>query len=255
MKRDDLEKKLSAYFDELGKRFAEAAPPSQPSANGQHETERAAGLLAEADPVVAELIRSFLMWDAPRAGVKAAEDKLEQLFVDANEMRIALPEELAGCLGSRYPACDERCARIRSALHEVFIRENGLALAHLRDQPKRAARAYLDSIPGMTPFVAARVALVCCEAHAFPVDRVLLGLLHDAGAADDAESADDVASRLERAVRAGDATGCYARLELAAMDPPKRKKTPATKRPQSKKPAGKKSGAKKSAAKRAGKTR
>lgn len=255
MKREDLDKKLSAYFDGLSKRFADAGSDASPPPTDGASPEGGAVLLNEADPVVAEIVRSFLMWDAPRAGVQSAADKLGQVYVDANELRIALPDELAACLGVRYPACEERCARLRAVLHEVFVRENGLTLAHLRDQPKRAARAYLDGLPGMAPFVAARVALVCCESHAFPVDTVLLELLQHANAADADESPADASARLERAVRAGDAAGCYARLELAAMDPPPRKKRAASSRSRSKKAATKKSTANKATAKRAGKPR
>lgn len=251
MKRDDLEKNLSAYFDELRSRIAEPVTPTE-SPTVPPDLAAMNGVLGESDPVVAELIRSFLMWDAPRAGVQAAIEKLGHVFVDANELRIALPEELAGCLGSRYPACKERCARLRTALHEVFVRENGLTLVHLRDLPKRSARAYLDGLPGMTPFVAARVALVCCEAHAFPIDRSLLDLLLCYGAADDNETPDEASSRLERAIRAGDAAGCYARLELDAMQPPKRKKKTVSKRPRTKKTTTKKTTTKKTGTGRAG---
>lgn len=207
MKRDETECDPGRFFEELAKRAGGEPTPEEPASR------------AEDDPLVHELVRAFLMWDAPRVGVGAGLARLRSGVVDYNEMRICLPGELAALLGARYPNGGERCLRLRAALNEIFRRENGLVLAQLKDEPKRAARAYLDSLPGMVGFVAARVALVGCEAHAFPVDRTLLTLLEAGGAVEPGLDPDAASSRLERVVRAGEALACYRRLEMLALDP------------------------------------
>lgn len=207
MKRDETERDPGRFFEELAKRAAGDPAPDDPTPR------------PEDDPLLHELVRAFLMWDAPRAGVSAGLARLRSGVVDYNEMRVCLPGELAGLLGARYPNGGERCLRLRAVLNEIFRRENGLVLVQLKDEPKRAARAYLDSLPGMVGFVAARVALIGCEAHAFPVDRTLLHLLEAGGAVEPGLDPDSASSRLERSVRAGEALACYRRLEMLALEP------------------------------------
>jgi hypothetical protein len=207
VKRDETECDPGRFFEALEQRAAGEPAPDEPSPR------------PEDDPMVHELVRAFLMWDAPRAGVGAGLARLRSGVVDYNELRVCLPGELTALLGARYPNGGERCLRLRAALNEIFRRENGLVLAQLKDEPKRAARAYLDSLPGMVGFVAARVALVGCEAHAFPVDRTLLALLEAGGAVEPGLDPDAASSRLERAVRAGEALLCYRRLEMMALEP------------------------------------
>lgn len=211
MKRDAFERQVSKFFDDLAKRIDldEREPADPPPL--QHD-----------DPVVHELVRSFLMWDAPRPGVPAAMAKLRDSVVDYNELRVCLCEENVAAIGARYPSARDRCLRLRATLKEVFLRENGLTLMHLRDEPKRTARAYLDSLPGVTGFVAARVALLSCEAHAFPLDSMLCSVLESAGVIEKGLGPDAASAKLERVVRAGDALGCYRRLERFALEKTKR---------------------------------
>ena len=203
MNRNEFEQKLGEFLDGLASRVE---PPETEAPNPRDSD----------DPVVHELVRSFLMDGAPRAGVAAAMERVRMSVVDYNELRVMLAEETASVLPSRYPSALERCKRIRAALHGVFQRENATSLAHLRDEPKRSARAYLDSLPGITPFVAARVALLCCGSHAFPIDTVLHGVLEQAGVVEPGLSLQTVSGRLERAIRAGEASGHYRRLEQFA---------------------------------------
>ncbi len=205
MNRNEFEQKLGVFLDGL------ASTVELPETDAPCPRD-------DDDPVVHELVRSFLMDGAPRAGVGPALERLRASVVDYNELRVGLAEESAAALPSRYPSAFERCKRIRAALHEVFRRENGMNLAHLRDEPKRSARAYLDSLPGITPFVAARVALLSCESHAFPLDPVLLGVLERAGVVEPGLGLQTVSGRLERAIRAGEARGHYRRLEQHAMN-------------------------------------
>ena len=77
---------------------------------------------------------------------------------------------------------------------------------------KREARAYLESLDGIPDFVAKRVLLTVLGGHCFPLDERLLGVLQEAGILD-GESAEDASTKLERAIRAGESTSCFAALE------------------------------------------
>jgi hypothetical protein len=165
---------------------------------------------------------------------------------------VTLPDEAARLVGGKDPLAEERFARLRSALNEVFRRENALTLAHLREENKRDAKAYLESIPGLPAYAANRVALVGCGVHTFPIDPVLRSLFDAAGVIEAGTDEAHLAARCERTLRAGEALGRFLAAEAAALTPPKR---PATKKTTRKAGAAKKKTAAKKTAKKTTKKR
>ncbi|MFI4898276.1 MAG: hypothetical protein ACIARR_10670 [Phycisphaerales bacterium JB059] len=176
-----------------------------------------------ADRLVHELVFAFMLWEAGPALAADAIRSITDAFVDYNEARIGMSDELADLLPKKYPLAEERCRRLRVVLNTVFSREHALSLQSLDDMPKREGRAYLESIEGMTPFVASRVTLIGLSAHAFPVDRRLVSILTGAGVCDAEESPESLASKLERYYRAGQAAPAY--LALEGAEPVEAKKT------------------------------
>ncbi|MEL6330621.1 MAG: hypothetical protein AAFR38_13270 [Planctomycetota bacterium] len=170
------------------------------------------------DPLVDELVRAMLQWEAQHAQARNAYDRILGTFVDYNELRAALGEQIVEALGPRYPRAQERAERLRLALTAIFEREDALSLAHLRDSPKREARAYVESLEALPPFAAARVVLLGLGGHAFPLDGRLVGALVKAGLIDKDDEPDAVSGRIERAVRAGEAREAYELLELWSAD-------------------------------------
>ncbi len=170
------------------------------------------------ESVVSELVRAVLAWEAGEEHAAWALGQFGLHFVDGNELRVATPDDVAAVLGPDYPRAHERAERLHLALNAVFLRENGLVLEHMRDLPKRDARAYFDALPGVPPFAIARVMLRALAAHAVPVDDRLGALIRREGAADADDTADAIAGRLERAVRSGEALGAYTLLERWAAD-------------------------------------
>jgi len=159
------------------------------------------------------LVFSFLLWNASTAQAVRGLTRLEKVFVDINDLRIAMIDEIVETLGPRYPLVQERAMRLRAALNDVFRREHSVDLEHLRAVPKRQARAYLDSLDGAPQYVAARVALLGLGAHSLPVDdrlAVLLGKRCSLAAAPDPEA---LGSALEKRVRAADAQRTHRALQ------------------------------------------
>ena len=235
MKRDQSDTALSAF---IGKHTNETAGEISPARR------------ANDDPLIHELVVSCLAWNAPRAGVAAALERIHDSLVDYNELRVAIPKETAGLLGSRYPAAEQRCLRLRSSLNEIFQRENGLTLSYLRDENKRTVKSYFESLPGLPAYAVSRVSLLMCEVHTFPIDSVIRGLFESAGVIDADCDEPHLAGRLERLIRAGDAAGCFAGLEAAALIPVPAKK-PARAASSKKKTTTKKTTTKKSGRKSA----
>jgi len=169
-----------------------------------------------ADPALAQLVYSFLLWEAGPDHAGQSLTRILSETVDYNELRICTRDELVSLVTNRHPRATERCERLRSTLQDVYEREHRLSLETLCEQSKRDARAYLESLDGIPHFVSARVLLLTLGGHRFPVDSRIVGLLHAEGLCADRKTDVGIASELERAVRAGGATDAYLSLESLA---------------------------------------
>jgi hypothetical protein len=190
------------------------------------------------DPLSWQFVFAFMCWEASTSKASTATRKLHAAVIDYNEMRVCLADELVSMIGERYPRATERVQRLRSTLNDLYRREHTVTLQHLPAMAKREARAYLESLDGMPPFVAARLMLLCFGGHAFPLDERLYLTLLEEQAVPEGEF-DEVSGWLERAFHAGEATDPYLLLESwmndrAAPKPPKKPvviRTPVTERP------------------------
>jgi len=187
-----------------------------------------------AEPIT-QLIHAFLQWNATQRQAELAYSRVMEAMVDANDLRISFVDEVIGLLGPRYPMVDERAARLHDALQEVFVREHGMTLTSLATKPKKDARTYLDSLPGMTPFVAAQVMLLCFGAHAVPVDDRLNDLLREAGAIDEDATPAETEAFIGRRIKSGEAPQVHAALQAWVDAGSKRVKVATTKKKTSKK--------------------
>lgn len=184
------------------------------------------------DPVVVEMLRSFLVWEAGMTFAERTLARIRDHVVDFNELRVFLPDEIAAMMGADDPRAQERAERLRASLNEVFSREHDMRLAHLTDEGKRDVRAYLDTLDGMHPFVAARVCLLCFSGHAFPMDSRLRDALARARVVASDQSPTELGGWIERQIRAGDAAANYAALESVVESRAPKAPRRATKAPQ-----------------------
>lgn len=177
-----------------------------------------------ADPLVYQLVYSMLLWEGSHDLAARCLEAVRAEVVDFNELRVCSVAEVCAMLPRDCPNRTERVDRLLTALNAVFLREHGLSLAHLNALPKREARQYLDAVPGLPQFAAARVLLVSLGGHAFPADSRIARVLEEAGVieASDAQNP-ELGSKLERAIRAADAPRVYALLEADACELPPRK--------------------------------
>ena len=173
-----------------------------------------------ADRLLWQFVFSFLAWESTVARAGAASKRLHAAVVDYNEMRVALTDELACLIGERYPRAEERAARLRSALNDVYKREHGVSLNRIAEMPKRDARLYLESLEGTPSYVSGRMLLLSLGGHAFPLDDRLQRALLDEGAVPADLSLADASGWLERQFRAGEAAEAYLLLEGWMNDKP-----------------------------------
>ncbi len=151
-----------------------------------------------------QLIIAFLTADATRKQAEKAYDALMEHMVDNNELRVSHTEEIVEIIGEKYPRVYWRVERMREALNEIFRREHDHNMVRAAQMNKKEQRQYLDSLPGMIPYVSASVMLLCFGGHAIPVDDKLNALLVREGIVDEGLTPAEVEALLLRQFKAGD---------------------------------------------------
>ncbi|MFA9477209.1 hypothetical protein ACERK3_02760 [Phycisphaerales bacterium AB-hyl4] len=199
MKNDTPEgKKLIALLKRLHSEYEVETPPTR-------------------DPVL-ELVYSFLLWEATQEEADAALERMMEAVVDVNDLRVSLEGEVVEMVGASYPLVNERVARLREAMYEVYVREHSMEMRSVASAAKKDQRVYLDSLPGMVPYVAGRVMLLSFGGHAMPVDRKLVVMLGDEEVLEHDTPTDQAESWLQRHIKADEATEAHMLFQAWADD-------------------------------------
>lgn len=177
-----------------------------------------------ADPLdpIGQLVLSFLQWNATTKAAQTAFDQLMHVTVDYNDLRVSHAQEIIAVLGARYPNAQDRAQRLLKALQEIYLRERAMQLDTLAKKPKKEVRAYLDTLPGVPPYVAAQVTLLCFGGHAVPVDDILAQRLRSELVVDPEASIEQIQSYLERQIRANEGPQAHAILRSWIDTSPRR---------------------------------
>ena len=224
------------------------------------------------------LIQSFLVWEWNGARASSTWARMVEDVTDLNELRVTVVDDYLEYFGGGCPRAEERADRLRATLRGVFHREHSTDLSGPAGGPKKEFREYLDSLEGMTPFVAARTALIAAGSHAVPVDERTLRLLVKSGVVVPDATIESASQTMSRLVTAAQGLDTHLALQMLSekeratpvMDLPgtvaeeptpkkvkasssKKKVTAkvAAKKSEEKKPATKKAATKKAATKKA----
>ena len=119
--------------------------------------------LAYAVPVLEKLLvepHARALYLSPTKAL--AQDQARRLHALGlgRDLRVALVKEQVAMIGVRYPLAWDRCALMRRTLMDLYKREHKVSLERLRNVSKRDAKAYVEGLAGITPFVAARTLLL-----------------------------------------------------------------------------------------------
>lgn len=166
-----------------------------------------------AEPILHELIVSYLVWETGTTNARESAAQITRSFVDINELRVSLEEELAALVPGPGKFAYERARRMLSTLQDVFHKQHAMSLAELAGKPKREARAFLESLDSIPSYVSSRVALRSLGVHAVPCDARLLDLLQSQEIATEHNAADAAGSWLERQIRASESARAHEAFE------------------------------------------
>lgn len=167
------------------------------------------------DPI-SQVVMGFLEWNATARSAQAAYGRLMQELVDHNDLRVSHVREVVALIGPKYPRVEERAARLHDVLQAIYEREHAMTLAGLEKRSRRDVRQYLDSLPGMVPYVAAQVSLCCFGAGGMPVDDIILGHLQAQGIVEPATTVIQAEHFLEKHIESSEAVEMHRRLRAWA---------------------------------------
>ena len=175
--------------------------------------------------------------------------KLVDATVDFNELRVCLPAEIAATIGTRYPRSMERAQRLKSTLHAIYLDQHSVSLEHLAELGKREAKAFIEGLKGIPPYVSARLLQRCYDVHTIPVDDRLVDLFVENGVLTEPVEPDELGGWLSRQVKSKDGESIEAALRVFVDTSPKPQRKKVEKNPVPKKVSVKKTPVKKVVAK------
>lgn len=168
-------------------------------------------------PVV-QMVTAFFMWEASTKLAEKALDAMFDAFTDINEIRVTRDFEIVEAVGEKFPLIEERVIRFKQAMNTVFEREHGMEIKSIASAGKKDQKAYLDTIPGLPPYVGAQVLLLSFGGHAMPVDDRLVALLVKEGVLSEPAAPEVVEALLLRSIRASDAVSAHIALQALSDD-------------------------------------
>lgn len=166
------------------------------------------------DPIM-QLILGIFSRDMQESRAREALDRLHQMVVDYNELRVIPPSELATAVED-FPDCRSKCEDISRALNKIFAIEHVVSMERIAGGSKSDAAAYLAGVPGLEAYTRARIRLLGFGHHAIPLDEAMWAYARAHGLVDETCTLDEAQSFLERQISSEDALEFVALLRKQA---------------------------------------
>lgn len=170
----------------------------------------------EMEPLVA-IVRGVLSMDADDLLVDEAMEKINNEFVDLNELRVATELEVVDLLGEEHPRIDEKATIIRSTMNGIFDREQTLKFDRVQELKKNEIRQFFRDMETMPPFVEAYITMHAFDVAAFPLDESTLDYLIDMDVLEEEVTLEDAQQFVENHIKADDMYGTYLAIRAKAL--------------------------------------
>jgi len=164
-----------------------------------------------------------------------AVKRLNDHFIDFNDLRVSLNEEICESLGIDLLDGRKTAFRLTTALRWVFNKYNTVSLADLKKIGKRPAKEALEKIESISNFVVDYCMLTSLQGHAIPLTDKMMEYLKDDELVHPEANEQEIEGFLTRQVAAKDAYEFYYLLRTASEVRRTRKKKAVTKKKTEKK--------------------
>ncbi len=166
------------------------------------------------DPI-RQLILGIFSRDVPEVRAKEALNRLLEVVVDYNDLRVMAPAEMAEVV-SKLPDARRKCEDLSRALNWIFLREHDVTLDHLLEASKKDVLAYLDQVEGLDAYTKARIRLLGLGRHAFPLDSAMWEYACQTGIVAPQAPHEEAQAFLERQIPEKDALSVFAMMRKVA---------------------------------------
>ncbi|MBM4083857.1 MAG: hypothetical protein FJ272_03625 [Planctomycetes bacterium] len=153
-----------------------------------------------------ELVFSLLREDASERATLLAFQKLRNAFVDWNEARVSLPNELEDLVAPLHGG-PEKMQRLRNVLEQIFAKQNQVTLDFLIGETEEKARRYLSSLEGVSSRMMTSVLFNALGFQETPVDRHMSRLAYRLGLIGDQQAVRRLQETLDEVLAVPDRPG------------------------------------------------
>ena len=130
------------------------------------------------DPVKS-LIFAIVSQDVNESSAEEVMQRFDDYFVDMNDLRVALVEEIVEALGDDYRNPHYTAGLLVKLLRSVFEKYNRLTLEPLSKLGKRAAKQAMEDFDGINSYIVDYCMLTAFDGHAVPMTGAMLSYLKD----------------------------------------------------------------------------
>ena len=128
-----------------------------------------------ADAVVYAVLAEHLTEKDTQSAMKRFDD----YFVDLNDLRVARAEEVIDLIGKDTPESRAAAAALSTLLGGIFNKYHRMSMDALKKIGKRPAKASLEKMEGVSPFVVDFCMVTSLQGHAIPLTKTMLEYLKE----------------------------------------------------------------------------
>ena len=159
-----------------------------------------------------------------------AVKRLNDHFIDFNDLRVSLSEEICESMGIDLLDGRKTAFRLTTALRWVFNKYNTVSLEALKKIGKRPAKEALEKIDSISNFVVDYCMLTSLQGHAIPLTDKMMEYLKDDELVHPEADEQEIEGFLTRQIVAKDAYEFYYLLRTASEARRRKKKKAVTKK-------------------------
>ena len=161
------------------------------------------------DEPVEAIVYAIISEKTTEAEAQAAIKRFDEKFVNLNDLRVSLTEEVVEALGPDMPDARNTASVLTRVLYYVFNHYHMVSLAVLKKIGKRPARQTLEKIEGINTFVVDYCMLTALQGHAIPLTAKMIEYLKNNAIVDSGADEQEIEGFLTKQISSDNACEFY----------------------------------------------
>jgi len=184
------------------------------------------------DNPVDAVVNGIISEKMTESAAQAVIERFNEHFVDTNDLRVSLTQEIVELLGGDSAANHQIALALITVLRSIFEKYNTVTLSELEKIGKRPARQALEKINGLSHFAVCYCLLTALDAHSIPLTETMIKYLRDNELINAQADEHDIEGFLTRLIPAKNGYEFYAllRKESESVKPKAVKRKPRKKK-------------------------